>query len=56
MWFTRVSASHYINSVVCKFTNDFAGKLGAFPWFTWRDVNKVLLLEGKEIFSKTMGM
>ena len=47
---------HYINSVTCQFTNDFAGKLSAFPWFTWRHVNKVLLLEGNEIFSKTMDL
>ena len=26
MWFTRVSASHYINSEVCKFTNGIEGK------------------------------
>ena len=47
---------HYINSVTWKFTNDFAGKLWAFPWFTWCHVNKVLLLEGNEIFSKTMDL
>ena len=27
-----------------------------FPWFTWRHVNKVLLLEGNETFSKAMDL
>ena len=48
--------NHYINSEVCKFTNGFEGKLWAFPWFTWRHVNKVLLLESNETFSKAMDL
>ena len=52
----RNSKHHYINSEVCKFTNGFEGKLWAFPWFTWRHVNKVLLLEGNKTFSKAMDL
>ena len=48
--------NHYINSVTCQFTNGFEGKLWAFPWFTWGHVNKVLLLEGNETFSKAMDL
>ena len=48
--------NHYIHSEVCKFTNGFEGKQWAFPWFTCRHVNKVLLLEGNETFSEAMDL